>query len=270
MRVLIIALVSLAMAVETAMAQDTSSQSTANTTSTASSSSGNEVGASQSRSTSTGGTGTGGNGTAIFNYTTPAPIISNVGSASDPATSNNNVNYSGSTTTNSNVHYSGSQTIKDVPAQATLIETPTAPCMVPIGGTFSVAGFGGGAVGAYTSQECETLERIRMTWNMDQHDVANQMMCQFSDYRNARETVGEPCPPVITRTVQTAQISTTVDNSAAVSTVERTSNTQSAKTVAIVTTKPPSQPSPRDQFCNSLNPLVAEDQPYIQYECKNQ
>ncbi len=236
-----------------AMAQTAlTSNSTSTSSSGASASSGSEVGASSSRSG-------GGSAEITINDPVAAADPNGIGSAADPAS--NNVNYSGTTTDNSNVHYSGSETIHNVPDQATLIETPTAPCMVPVGGTISIAGFGGAAQGAYTSQECETLERIRMTWNMNQEDVADQMMCQFIDYRNARAMLGKPCP--------------TENTDPGPKLAAASYNNASSKTAVIVTqevkqTQPPpvsDSTSSLEKFCNSLSPENPNDQPYIDTEC---
>jgi hypothetical protein len=237
-----------------AFAQTTTSDSTSQ--SGASSSSGNEVGSSSLRANTS---SAGGSGSAVINetYNTVAGDPS-LGSAANPATST------------TNVHYSGTQTINDVPAQASLIETPTAPCMVPIGGTISLAGFGGGAEGAYTSQTCETLERVRMTWNMNQQDVAYQMMCQFADYRAARATVGKPCPatvddppPAVTHASDPAKPASTTAPAVQAPVVQQVN-------MVVATSRPvdpPPPPSALAQFCASLDPNNRADAPYLATEC---
>ncbi len=283
----------LAMA-QTSLDSSSSSQSMGE----ASSSSGNEVGSSQS--VSQGGQA---GATAIINYTyndppaaAPAdpagangtngatgatgadPAGANgtngtsasdppaLGSAANPATSTQNIHYSSDpATTNQNIHYSGSQTIKNVPDMATLIETPTAPCMVPVGATFSVAGFGGGAQSAYTSADCVKLEIIRMTWNMNQHDVASEMLCQFPSYRDARAIMGQPCPadPPVTNVAMPAAAASAVNTSA-------TAPQRAGVVAAAVMTQHPTPPppvSPLQQFCQTLDPNNPEDAPYYAYEC---
>jgi hypothetical protein len=189
------------------------------------------------------------------NITTPTTPANGLGSASDPATS----------VTDNNVHYSGSETINNVPDQATIIESPTAPCMVPIGATISVAGFGGGAVGAYTSKTCEALERIRMTWNMNQQDVADQMMCQFDDYRNARAIIGKPClnpdPPAMPASASSGP--------GIAQSQQAQAQVEDKPAVIMASTTPPvaPTPSPLAQFCDSLNPNNPDDAPYLATEC---
>jgi hypothetical protein len=246
-------------------AQTLGANSTSGSNAGATSTSGNEVGSSSlnanvnSRSLSASGSTSSSNSIgATGGYAGVDATINNVTSPAATASSG------GNPASNENVHYSGSQTVNNVPDQAALIESPTAPCMVPIGATFSVAGFGGGAVGAYTSKTCETLERVRMTWNMNQPDVATMMMCQFSDYRNARAAVGKPCPDpsatVASADPPMATAATDPPSRSYIAPIQTAS-------VQIATATQPSEPSPLTQFCSSLNPNNPEDAPYLATEC---
>lgn len=85
--------------------------------------------------------------------------------------------------------------IETVPGLATVITSPTASCQATYSGTAAAMGFGIGLSGSKTDKNCEDLEQIRATYNMQQQATAILMLCEFANYRKARALEGDPCPP---------------------------------------------------------------------------
>jgi hypothetical protein len=165
-------------------------------------------------------------------------------------------------------HYSGSYSLNNVPDQATLINTPTAPCVVTGGATVSVAGFGLGGSGGIIAQSCVSMEQVRMAYDMRQPLVASNMFCIDSEtYRNARALSGSPCPvqsypknqqdEVNIQQTQAGYISSPYDSKQ-----ESQVNTPAAPVIA------QNVANSKADFCKNLNPNDPEDRAYITNDCK--
>jgi hypothetical protein len=72
---------------------------------------------------------------------------------------------------------------------------PTANCALGVSGGVQTVGFGASFGKAYIDENCAKLEKIRnVSQVLGDKQTAEALMCQDQPYRQARASVGRPCP----------------------------------------------------------------------------
>lgn len=116
---------------------------------------------------------------------------------------NRNVNRNTATGGTANVTVNGTSananptsdtiTIRNTPAVAPPAIYGTNNCALGVSAGFSMPGLGLGGGFSYESQNCEVRAQAALAHTTGQQDVAQEVMCELTAYRQARRRVGRPC-----------------------------------------------------------------------------
>lgn len=106
------------------------------------------------------------------------------GNAADPYVGTTTQNYSGSYT----------QTLRNVPELvAPSVNGGANGCAVGVSGGVAVAGFGITTGAGWSDPDCERRQLAALTYNMNEHDLAQEILCDSKEVRAARLRMGKPC-----------------------------------------------------------------------------
>lgn len=101
------------------------------------------------------------------------------------------ISYSGGT--NSTTRVEGTQTLRNVPQVYAPSLSGGNPCSAGVSGGGAVAGFGITLGAQWSDAECERRQLAALAFNSNQTEVAREIMCGASEYRQARIRTGQPC-----------------------------------------------------------------------------
>jgi len=113
--------------------------------------------------------------------------------------------YTGTTTSNIN------QTLRNVPELvAPSVNGGANGCAVGVSGGVAVAGFGITTGAGWSDPDCERRQLAALTFNMNEHDLAQEILCDSKEVRAARLRMGKPClvdqAPQVVATTETQRI----------------------------------------------------------------